>query len=435
MNRVEQLNQAAPLLRGLTLAQPSRWLLRTFLCTYVAISLIDPMDQMFHLKSTLFITVLAIWFLRACLGYTKRCRLSLWGILIALALIIPLAATLIGLLSGRNPESGPMFSTAEMFLMAFLVLVLTSEEINLVSILNRECIVVALITLGISITAAFSPLLYAAIYEFTDSKQVAYLSAEADSIGLGLGSFYYKTCATLILPLGYYTARFYSQRSHRVRNLLLALVYSSALVLSGARANVLAAAAVVGVFSIKKIRDVLGWEVAIPVSLIVLVLATASLLPGFFKPTEYSNAIKLGHWSSYITEFDQHPYYMLWGEGTNTEFYSAGFEKNTIITELTYVEFVRNFGIPVTFLFLVTLSWPLVPLLGARARASGLSYVAISYGAYLLMSASNPLLLNTTGMLVVTSVWGTVLTLQEGNTARNLTDRTDAGIVQKLSKT
>ncbi len=66
-----------------------------------------------------------------------------------------------------------------------------------------------------------------------------------------------------------------------------------------------------------------------------------------------------------------------------------------------------------TLLFFGALTWPIVCLLGKRARSCGLSYLTIPYGAYLFMSASNPLLLNTTGMLLVISVWGVVLILQK----------------------
>jgi hypothetical protein len=426
MNRFEHPRQKAlPVMGALSFARPSYWFLKAVLSVYVGVSLIDPMDQMFHLKSILFLTVFAVWFFRAGLGYTKWCRPSDWAALTALALVIPIAATLIGLLSGRNPPSGPTFSTIEMFLMLFLVLVVASEDIDLVSILNRECIVVAFITLCIAITSIVSPLLYEAIYEFTAMKQTAFLSLEASHVGLGIGSFYYKTSATMILPLGYYTVCFYARRSHRVRSLFLALVYFSALVLSGARANTLAAAAVVGVFSIKKIREVLGWNVAMPVSLVVLAFAAGSFLPKFFNPTEYSNAVKLGHWSSYIAEFEQHPSYLFWGEGADTEFYSKGFEKKTTITELTYLELVRNFGIPITLLFFMALFWPLIPLLGRRARDTGISYLAVPYGVYLLMSASNPLLLNTTGMLVVISAWGAALTLYRKNISPHIVEITN----------
>jgi hypothetical protein len=414
MNRIEQPKQTAVLLsRRLSFDKPSLWLLKAILSIYVCISLVDPMDQMFHVKSIFFLSVLAIWFLRAALGYAKWCYLGNWVSVTAFALVLPTAATLIGLLSGRNPLSGPTFSTLEIFLMLFLVLVVASEEINLVSILNRGCILVALITLTIAVVAVASPLLYDAIFEYTTLKQTAYLSLDTSHIGLGIGSFYYKTSATMILPLGYYTARFYAVRAHRGSSFFLALLFFASLVLSGARANGLAAAAVVVCFSVKKIRDSIGWGAAISASLAVLVLAAASVLPSFFSTKDYSNAVKLGHWSSYVTEFEQHPSYLLWGEGADTEFYSSGFQQKTTITELTFVELVRNFGIPVTLLLLAALCWPLVPLLGRRGRASGISYLAVPYGAYIFMSASNPLLLNTTGMLLVISVWGAVLLLQQ----------------------
>src|ERR1700679_1553703 len=118
MNRMEHPSEvAAPLALRLSFDKPSHWLLKALLSVYVCLSLVDPMDQMFHLKSTFFLSVLGIWFLRAILGYAKWCNLGNWVGITAVALVVPTTATLIGLLSGRNPLSGPTFSTLEIFLM------------------------------------------------------------------------------------------------------------------------------------------------------------------------------------------------------------------------------------------------------------------------------------------------------------------------------
>jgi hypothetical protein len=122
--------------------------------------------------------------------------------------------------------------------------------------------------------------------------------------------------------------------------------------------------------------------------------------------------VKLGHVASYVSEFDRHPAYLIWGEGADTEFYSAGFQQRTTITEVTYLELIRNFGIPVSMILLAALLWPLSMLLRADARAAGLSYLAVPYVAFVFMAGSNPLLLSTTGMLLVVSIWGVALSIK-----------------------
>lgn len=413
MNSAVQPGRQRHFLTETTLGGLTGKALRLLVWVYVGVSLVDPLDQIFHSKSALFLSILAVWFFRAGLQLTKPGTRAMWAGLTGYGLLIPFLATTVGLLRGRYPAEGVRFSTIEMFLMLFLIVVITSEEIDLVSVIARECILVALITIGITIAALVSPVLYGGIYEFTAAKQTAYLSLSTDRILGGVGSFYYKTSATMILPLAYSLHRVYTQRGGRATHLILTLLYTSALVFSGARANVLGAGAILALFTIWKIRQRAGWWTALPVALVIFGITSVLYLPKALNPTEASNSVKLEHWNSYLAEFEAHPSYLLIGEGADTEFYSSGFEEKTTITELTYMELLRNFGIPVAMLLIAGLLWPLVWLAGGRARAAGISYLGVPYGVYLLMSASNPLLLNTTGMLVVISIWGAVLMVRQ----------------------
>jgi hypothetical protein len=393
-------------------AKVSKWLLRALLWIYVSIALIDPLDQIFHAKSALFLMVVALWLIRLVLGYAEGGRRVVWAGVIGVGLIIPLEATLVGLLSGRNPVVGMRFNALEIFLILFLILVIECEKVDLAVILIRACALVALIEIGITIIAITSPLLYALIYEFTAIKQTAYLSRESDRFGFGIGSFYYKTSATMILPLGYYVARLFRGSTLGFTDFMLSLLYFVALVFSGARANLVAAIGVVAVFALGKIRRAFG-TVSSAVALVLMIAIAAGLyVPTLIDPAERSNAVKLGHVASYVSEFDRHPAYLIWGEGADTEFYSAGFQQRTTITEVTYLELIRNFGIPVSMILLAALLWPLSMLLRADARAAGLSYLAVPYVAFVFMAGSNPLLLSTTGMLLVVSIWGVALSIQ-----------------------
>ena len=60
---------------------------------------------------------------------------------------------------------------------------------------------------------------------------------------------------------------------------------------------------------------------------------------------EASNAIKFGHLPSYWQLFNDHPEYLLIGQGPATSFYTEGFHEMTLQTEWTYLELLRNYGL------------------------------------------------------------------------------------------
>jgi hypothetical protein len=137
-----------------------------------------------------------------------------------------------------------------------------------------------------------------------------------------------------------------------------------------------------------------------------MIALPAGYFASFFHPEESSNAAKLGHIHSYIENFSEHPIYLFWGQGADTEFYSQGFEAKTVVTELTYLEVIRWFGIPVAAIIFMALLYPVLEL---SRLSDALSYLAIPYVAYLWEAGTNPLLVSATGTLMVSAIWGVVL--------------------------
>jgi hypothetical protein len=129
-------------------------------------------------------------------------------------------------------------------------------------------------------------------------------------------------------------------------------------------------------------------------------VGAAVVMPKFADTKEGSNAIKLNHLRSYMSEFDNRPASLLLGQGANSSFYSEGFQSWTTVTELTYLEFIRIFGLPVSILFAAWLGWLAHSLFKRGSIAIGLAYVT-----YLAIAASNPLLINSTGFLVLASMY------------------------------
>jgi O-antigen ligase len=390
-----------------THGRKSRAVLMVAISAFVLIALVDPTDQITHLKMPLFAAVVGVWLIRVLSQRVVAGAPELWTGVLFFALVIPTYATFVGLAGTSLPVAGPTFATVKSFMIIVLLPIVVTERASLVRIVARYSVVVALLTLAMVVISIVAPIVFDMIYAFTLEKQNA-LVRPTDLFGIGMGSFYYKTVAVLVFPIVYHLEQLASG-AKKIRQVLMLLIYSAAIFFSGSRASILAVALVFGYFLAIVLKRRLGvWSAPVLMFIAVLGLSLAAIVfGGFFDAKETSNAAKLGHVHSYMEEFEAHPRFLLFGQGADTEFYTEGFQRKTNLTEVTYLELVRVFGLPVTVVLLAGFFYPLIPL--SKAAVKGGNCVGIAYGVYLFEAASNPLLIGSTGLLVVVSVWAFVL--------------------------
>ena len=122
---------------------------------------------------------------------------------------------------------------------------------------------------------------------------------------------------------------------------------------------------------------------------------------------EHSNMVKYAHLYSYKELFTENPIYLLLGQGPGTAFYTAGFNKMSLKTEWTYMELLRNYGI-FSLLLLYAFVRPLASLLRLACKDDEAMVLAVTYVVYLVIAGTNPLLLSSTGMLVLLTMFSYV---------------------------
>jgi len=123
----------------------------------------------------------------------------------------------------------------------------------------------------------------------------------------------------------------------------------------------------------------------------------AGVLRSMFDPEDVSTAAKvayLGDYSKILTD----PTTLLLGQGLGTRFFATGLGEVVSITELSYFEIVRTYGIIVGIAFFSYLVYPLIVLVRTRDARY---YCVVGYGAYLIENYSNPYMLSSNGMLVL----------------------------------
>ena len=367
--------------------------------------MVDPTNLMFHVKYVLFGLVLVVWFLG---NYNKKLVFTKpqWFILLFIAFFMPFYELSIGLMNSmvHNVPVGRVVYFNSFFFF-IIILVTVREKMDLTSIFNYSSLTIVLMTLGLYLVLIFNTSLFGDMYRYfvTDKQVVVYALREYGKTTLLM--IFYKTSPLLVFPLSYYLYQLLiiRQKKHLFLNILLLVLVSLTLYFSGTRANMLSLILIIlfyiGFYLYGKSKAWFLWA-AVFVGLVALFMLP-SVVTTFLNRQETSNAIKFGYLSSYSGFFDHHLLSLLFGQGIGGMFYASSLHRFISVSELTYLELVRIWGIPITLMFVVVLVLPLV----AEIKAKKISHLFIAYLAYLFISGTNPLLLSSTGMLVLVYVF------------------------------
>ena len=116
---------------------------------------------------------------------------------------------------------------------------------------------------------------------------------------------------------------------------------------------------------------------------------------------EDSAIVKAGRLSSYLKLFASAPMrFLLIGSGPGSLFYSRGVFDYIAYSELTYFDFIKDFGLLFTIILLFCFLYPILKCaLSVRYDTSQKYCLCLSWVAYLFIAGTNPLLISSTGLV------------------------------------
>jgi len=364
----------------------------------VIILIIDPADRLFHLKMPIFALILLVWFMSKL---NNSIKYKIDSILMVVGFLI---IALIGLFAAifQNEDIDYAFAIGffKSLTILFLLFVVIDLNIEADKFLNKYSILIPLLTIPIYIISINFPISFAFLYDYlVVEKQVAMI-ANRQFYGYDILSVYYKTSAVLVFPLSFYSYNFFIKKKG-IKNLILIILLFVCLVMSGTRANIISAAIIVlyylyQYFKIK--RNALYTIIGV---ISIFSALTYFILSLSFAEKEESSEIKSGHFTSFIGNIGDNPQYLLWGQGLGSKSYSTGTSTFLSQTELTYFDLVRFFGLPLTCIFIFLVIYPLVYLYQNQLIFERNKYAVIAFLTYLFIAGTNPLLISSTGMLIL----------------------------------
>jgi hypothetical protein len=377
------------------------------LLLFLVSCIFDPADMVVGAKIWLFLIGWVLTVLSLLISpKVRKCLPRILLVYTLLFILIPVVSIVSFYLFSNVAEPFEGFSLLKGYLLISLAPMLV---INQTSLLPRLCAILTLLALaiiGTAIALKLIPGFFDDLYQFGKSTGVVLVDIRDYGSGSPWLQVYFVTSPMLVISLAYYFGCAMSATKFRDKASFWALTAISGvgLLLAGTRNNILASFLVPAVlWYYYARRKVAAFLVGITVTTLLAVVFLDDL-GTFFDSDEYSNKIKLSMLADYgriLTDERT----LIFGQGLGTYCYWEAKNSYFYISELTYLELIRNFGLFGAVIMLGLLLYPIIRAFAARCPREDRT-VALSFGVYLLMCFSNPNLFSSMGILLLSTVLG-----------------------------
>ncbi len=379
----------------------SNILLKLTLFFFVFVTVFDPEDRLLGLKIPAFLLAYCIGIFISTIHF-KNINIPL-GLLLYVILMITIPLLSIAyyfFVNGSTPYAGFQLLKAYVFISFALLLYLI--KVNLFSIFSLVLTALAFSIIVIFFILINNESVYELLYSFGNKYAIFYLDQRDYGSNLVLSQIYFATSPLLVISIAYYY--FYSvvskNRKWFYRSLVLCHV--SAMFLAGTRNNIIVSILLPILLHLyfSKFKLIKAIFLLLVVGLMVLFFKDE--IYTFLDPNEFSNAIKISLLSDYFYIFNNLSD-LLFGQGLGAYHYWSVKAEDYFITELTYFEVIRNFGLFFGIIMVALLVYPIIYGFFVN-KSYPEKHILIGYAFYLLMCFTNPNLFSSMGMLIVSIV-------------------------------
>lgn len=406
MNGQPLILAANPAPKGISYSIP-RTLMWLLLMLFVASCVFDPADRLLGLKVYLF---LGCWFFGALVALSERRRTQLDPQLLAYVLLfiaIPVFSIMwYSAVRGGDPFEG--WQLLKGYLLISLAILLQVQRIDLMPGMCAMLTVLSVVIICTFIVVVTFPPAFAALYLFGSATGVVSMGEREYGGGLRLLMVYFVTSPMLVMAIAFYfhRARFATEARTKAWFYFVTAVNVAGMILAGTRNNLAVAVMSPIVLHFMFARDkILHGILALGFATLIVVVFVEQIF-NLLDPTEFSNQLKLALLSQYGTILDD-PMTLLFGHGLGAyQFWDARGDY-FYISELTYLELVRNFGVFGAAAMLALLFYPIVHAF-LLDRNFPYKHIIVAYAFYLLMCASNPNMFSSMGILILAIILATI---------------------------
>jgi hypothetical protein len=382
-------------------------LVRLLLFAFVAVCVFDPADQVFGVKVWLFV---AVWVAAPIAAFSAPAKIWLpTGLLLCVLLFITvplLSIVWYYLTNGTEPYAG--FALMKGFLLVSVAIVLVANRLDVLPFFSAILTVLASMTIVIVVSLQFAPELFSVLKNIGSQTGLVLLGERSYADESSFMFVNVVTSPLLVISIAYYFDRAMSAAAIRSKVIYGSLTAISIVAMLSVGSRNEAAVSLLLPFFLWPLytRRIARNECISLVLLAALSVPFIGKLRVLLNPAEFSNNIKLTLLGDYAEIFSK-PLTLLFGQGLGAYYpwtisgrpkFELTGENFYFNTELTYAELVRYSGLLGALVVMALLLFPVANGVfgstNARRRALGLGFMA-----YLCMSATNPMLFSSTGML------------------------------------
>ena len=375
-------------------------LLKFLLVLFLLSCVFDPADRLLGMKVYLFVACWGAALIPVVLGSQVH-RLH-GGLLIYILLFLAVPVLSIAwywTVDGRPEFEG--FQLLKGYILISLAALLYISRIDLLPALSATLSVLALLIIGVFLLVTAVPVLVAPLYLFGNATGIVYLSDRDYGSGLVLSQVYFATSPMLAISIPFYFQRACTAVGSRQRllNLLLLLAGVVAMFLAGSRNNMAVAILLPLILYVLYSRNKAFSVAAIIIAFFAFALVFVEQIAVLLDPAEFSNNIKLGLLDDYRRIFERASM-LFFGSGLGAYDYWDAKGTHFFVSELTYLEVLRNFGVLGGAVMIGLLLLPIAYAV-FRGRDYQDWHIILGYASYLVMCASNPNLFSSMGILIL----------------------------------
>lgn len=376
------------------------WISRFALFIFVVVCVFDPADKIWGGKVFVFCFLWGVTAIEILL--TRDDRYLPWGLLIYVGtfVAIPLLSVFwYFIINGQQPFEG--FGLLKGYLLVSLAVVLVLNRVDLIPCLSAVLTVLACSVIVVFLAIELDPDLFEILYP--NGARTGLLILDKRRYGdFEFIQVYFVTSPMLAISIAHYFDRMMvaSGTARKLGFMSLTAISIAGMFLAGTRNNIFVSLLLPFLlwpfYTKKTVRNALcSFGI-----LFILALPFVAQLRAFLDPGEIGNSIKLMELQDYFRMMFGDFVTLLFGQGLGAyENWSTG--HYFYVTELTYLEMIRNFGLAGALIMLALLLFPVAHAFLAQTNRHDRS-LAVGYLLYLGMCALNPNLFSSMGVLILT---------------------------------
>lgn len=356
---------------------------------FLVVLSLDPTGFHSRLKDLLFV-VLVIYGVIYCLK-RRQYLAPINRITFLIFLLIPIWGMFIAYITDNLTDNGYAMSQLRSMLYLSIFFFVVTMRLNVIlKAFWINGLIMAVLTLVLFFLSQLGGVFLAAIYDYCVASDNYTMASNRNFLGYAINGLYFKAGSLIIFSFIYNLYQYKGPFK-----LLFSVILFLSLMVAGSRTPILVQIMILLVYLYDK--NIIGkflTRVSALVLLGMLIMVTYLLAT---QEKETSNEVKYDNFESYVEDIGDKGH-SVWGAGLGSEFYAKGRGLKLSYSELSYMDILRIYGLPVGLCFIFLFFAPCFWLWKYFPRSLFLKRYCLGYVLFLILSGTNPLLLGSIGL-------------------------------------